>query len=969
MEDELQALIEPLSKQAGRRCVQRAQQRVRASALRMSSRNMSKLQTAEAPSTPRGPFTPGYPPAGQGQLRASPRSQQPSPRSPQQQQVQQILEQLPAEREQQQDIIETGLNGLQPLSPQGATGFGNESSPLINEAGPPPRKFGCWQRMFLRHHNERFADNAEFSFRSACCALAIALPFILPKGTFALAEWAKARGFYTRNTVLMFILTVDKTAGETLANAFAGTLGSILSVLNSSLMHWVIRGGVTPDTPWFVLIAVVAYGVAFVWMVLWLNFEMNTRIFCLLTFAYHWMDFLNPFSGECRPTMICGPTMGEIVSAMVACALAVLCNLVPTPVLALRRARVNSKECTGALTRAWLDFSAYFCGTHSSDYRHDRLVTDLQKIREALDSIDGLLINSWYELGWLQSVRNIRESITRLRRSLQECSDRLFCMWNTCLQESFGGVHDDLMPRLWPHVYRVLVEGGRLLTHTTEVACGGRVFDSEEPSLRDASERTRAAVANLAIKFREAKATLGVESITEELLDEQNFLLHVSAFGRVAADLAEDLLAKKSSLRPLPAAEDPASIFERTTLSDRVHLSFATRSLVTILLGFLLGIFGYSKTLLKYDAGIAAFAALLVRKSVGSSGARNLQRLRGVVVGTAVGHVTYAMVGWCVWWGYLFMAASLFLWVGASLLAHHDAVRAGGVGAGLAVGHSAAGASAGLLSAYFGADGMMEHCTEQVYTVLDVLGRSYYVIIDSLVAVGLAFLVDTLLAPEPASQLAAKAYGEVWHCLSSALSDVLDPKAVEVKMHSSESAHKLRVAEILGHQADREPRYWRLPWRSSLYSDAMQSAVRLRMSLCGMECSVLEGGRYGAGKAEKIRRLTSLQTFAAMRRVAQEEMDHMESLVDQVISKETGDFMRALGNPFLKRNFIAEYMQATRMFIQEANKLPEVSSEKLASNSSLENDVATQACLLLSCVASMVAEAQTLRSSVLQWAL
>mmetsp|Transcript_1195 Transcript_1195/g.2629 ORF Transcript_1195/g.2629 Transcript_1195/m.2629 type:complete len:913 (+) Transcript_1195:77-2815(+) len=855
-----------------------------------------------------------------------------------------------------------------PHSPQASPQGGNYTyvprkedgdASAVNET--PPRRYGCWQRVFLRHHNEQFADQAEFTFRSALCMVVMAIPFIMPKGHFEKVDWLIEQGYYSRSTVLMFLLTVDQTVGQTLSNAGSGLLGSLLSVANATVMHSVIPGGISVDTPWYVLFAVAAHGVLSVWLVLWLNFGMNARIFCLTTFAYHWMDFMNPLAGECNARVLCGPKVGEIIQACLACCIAVFCNFFPTPVFALRKARTNTRDVTAALNRAWVDVGAHFCGTYSAENRQDRLLADMHKIRTSLESIEGHLLNSWYEFGWFSSVRNIRESLARLRRTLQESSDRLFCTWNTCLQESFGGLHDDLMPRLWPSIQRVIQEASRLLTHCTEVACGGRVFDAEEPPLRDAAERTRAAVGALTAKFRETKAGLGIEGMREDLMDEHNFVIHICAFGRLAAELAEDLLAQKGSLRPLPRADSPAGIFDRAVLADKTHLSFAVRGLVTTLSAFLLGFFGHSKTMLKYDAGTAAFSALLLRKSLGCASARNLNRLHGVVVGTVMGHVIYSMIGWCTPWGYSLMSLAIFSWVATSLFQHHDGGR---ISAGLAVGNTAAGASAGMLAAYFGATGMMEECTEEVYTVLDVLGRSYYMIINSLTAVMLSFIVDSVLAPESASQLAARAYLDAWRCLSDALTDILDPRVLEVRLRTSELAHRLRVAEALGRQAEREPRYWRLPWRGALFGDGMQAALRLRMSICGMECSAVEGGRFGAGKAEKLRRFTSLPSFAPLRKVVQEKMEHMEGVFDSVVTQETGEVMRGLANPYLKRNFTAEYAQGIHAFILDANRLPEVAQDKFAGNT-LESDVAAQASLILSCVASVLAEAQALQSAVL----
>lgn len=248
--------------------------------------------------------------------------------------------------------------------------------------------------------------------------------------------------------------------------------------------------------------------------------------------------------------------------------------------------------------------------------------------------------------------------------------------------------------------------------------------------------------------------------------------------------------------------------------------------------------------------------------------------------------------------------------------------------------------------------------------MVDVLGNSYYAIINSFAAVLLVFLVDSCLAPETSSQLAVRSIGDTLGVFTGALSNVLDPLVTKTKPHSTELTQRLLVAECLGRQAEQEPRYWRLPWRGLLFGDAVQSTIRLRMSLAGMEFSCAEGGRFGAGKAEKLRRFTSLPSFAAVRNVAIEKMEHIETLLESALAQETGETMRALSNPYLKRNFVGEFVQGMRAFIVDVNRLPEVAQDKFAGNS-LESDVAAQACLMLSCLASIVAEAQALQSSLL----
>lgn len=823
-----------------------------------------------------------------------------------------------------------------------------------------PRRYGCWQRLFLRHHNEKFADQAETACKSALWLVVLSMPFIMPKGHFEWLDEYVENGYFGRKTVLAYVLIADQSVGQTLANSASAVFGSILAVLNVSMMHSVIPGGVTRDTQWQLLAAVAAHGVLFKWLVLWLNFGMNARIFCLMTFASHWMDFMNPEVDVCSTGPDCGPNTSDIAQVGVAGVLAMAISIFPIPQFALRKAQTNVRDVTAAVNRAWLDVSAHFCGTQTADYKQDRLLADLHRMTSSLEALDAHLVNSWYEFGWFRSVRNMREFIARLKRSLQECSDRLLCTWNTCIQESFSALHDEMMPRLWPHVNKAMVEASGLLAHCTEVACGGRVYDAEEPPLRDAAERTRDAVNVLTVKFREMKSSVGIEGVYEELLDEHNFVIQVCSFGRIVSDLAEDLLAQKGQLRPLPAAEGPPGILDRATLADRNHLSFAVRGFVTILLAFIFGFFGHSKTQVKFDAGAAVFSALLLRKCMGSSRQRNVNRMRAVVISSVFGQVVFATVGWCSDFGYFATGCALFYWVGSSL---YQAYEGSHVVGGLSYGYISDAAGAGLLSAYFATNVLVEQCTPVVFTVTDVFGRSYYDIVNSLVAVFIVFSVDSLMTPETSSQLAVRNLNESMRLLTDAVSEVLDPRITKTRPHAVELIQRLLVSESLGRQADMEPRYWRHPWRGLLFGDAVQSAVRLRMSLAGIEFACAEGGRFGAGKAEKVRRFMSLPSFAGVRKVAIEKMEHIEILLDTALTQETGETMYALSNPNLKRNFVGEFVQSMRTFITEVNRLPEMSADK--ATGSLETDVASQACLMLSCLASIIAEAQACQNSLM----
>jgi len=826
---------------------------------------------------------------------------------------------------------------------------------------PERKQHSFIQRMFLRHHSEEFADKAEYTFRATLCVVAMSVPFMLPEGTFPSMEAYVERGFVSRNTILMFIMTSDMTVAETISNAAAGMLGVLLSWGNISLMQWVIPGGFSPDTSSPVQAAVIAHSVLFMWFVLWLNFGMNTRIFCLMNFSYELMDFMNPGSSWCDERSFCTPITAA--QAAVACILALLVSLLPTPLYAMRRARNDAKEIADGLSRAWLDLGATFCAAHTADYRQDGLVGDLQTLRTHMRSFESNYMNSYDELGWIVVVRHKREHLGRLSRTLHESCDRLFCLWNTCLKESFPSIHDEVMPKMWPLVYKVLSEAMRLLQSCTVCAGEGRMRNADQSEeLRKGAETTRAAIASLTGKFREERMNRSTDGVIEELYDEQHFLLSVCAMGRLSAELAEDLIAHHRDVRPLGAADRPLSIIDKTVLTNRAHLNFAVRGLITMSLAFAVGYFGHSKLLLEYDAGTAAVVALLLRKSAGSANARNLQRLRGVGIGTVGGAVVYSMFGWCSMWSYLLMLGSIACWVGSALY-HH---QAGPIGAGITFGHISGGASAGLLSAYFGARAMSERCVAEVYTQLDVFGMSYNCFVTSLAAVFLCFVVDWLLAPDTAAQLAASAMGEAWHTLGKAVDRALDARDLQARSHSPETLHSLRVAEALGLQADLEPRYWRRAWPTLLYTEAVDSATRLRMTACGLEYCIADGGRFGAGKAEKVRKLTGLPSFAPVNAILQDSIAEVSFALQSVLSQEVGWSLKALARPELQKNRVGELVTAFRVFAAEANReLPDVGYQ-LSSSKSLEEDASAICSVILSCIASMVGEAQMLQSALIR---
>jgi len=385
------------------------------------------------------------------------------------------------------------------------------------------------------------------------------------------------------------------------------------------------------------------------------------------------------------------------------------------------------------------------------------------------------------------------------------------------------------------------------------------------------------------------------------------------------------------------------------------------RGSIAMSVAFIWGVAGHSKTGRHYDPGAAICVALMLRKCISSSSMLNAQRMRGVAIGTVVGQAVYATVGWCTLWGYAISSMALLGWVGVSFFQHHDASR---IGSGLRVGSTTGGPTAGLLSAYFCARGILQPCVGEVLTLRDALGANYYSIINALAAVFVCCVVDHTVETETTCQLAGRVLYFAMRGINDATSKILNPQIQEVHIFAAHSSRALRIAHAMGHQTQQEPRYWRTPWKGALYRDAVQSAARLRMAFVGMECVAIEGGRYGTSKVEGIRRLTSLPSFQALRQITEENLEHIKVLIDAALMQDTGEVSVAYQAPQLKRAFGVEFLDAMRAFVRDANAQPELLHDRMA-GISVESDPASQACVLLSCLAAMIREAQALQTAVL----
>jgi len=223
----------------------------------------------------------------------------------------------------------------------------------------------------------------------------------------------------------------------------------------------------------------------------------------------------------------------------------------------------------------------------------------------------------------------------------------------------------------------VLIESTEgLLKIALDAVKEANVSPERTAALNSASAKTREAIKSLTTKFRDGKRGRG-QVVDRELLGEHSFCLTVCGFARDVADWGDKLAKNERSpaeggflgLRSLATIFDPNTLYK-----DDDHINFAVRNWISVCIAFYLG---YSSILdfdavldpsglpkNQYNAAISSTMAVLLSKGLGSPMTKNLSRLQGVILGTAVGSLIYLIIGLkCGIWATVGMAIMLFIMV------------------------------------------------------------------------------------------------------------------------------------------------------------------------------------------------------------------------------------------------------------------------------------------------------------------
>eukprot|EP00931_Biecheleriopsis_adriatica_P073025 TRINITY_DN47397_c0_g1_i1.p1 TRINITY_DN47397_c0_g1~~TRINITY_DN47397_c0_g1_i1.p1 ORF type:complete len:854 (+),score=126.79 TRINITY_DN47397_c0_g1_i1:46-2562(+) len=802
----------------------------------------------------------------------------------------------------------------------------------------------------VKASTRKFRKDAELAIRAGVFVIICGLPFLVPKGTMDFLDSTMDSGVYSATCVINFVYTLYRSVGETVYNAVCSIKGTLLAAINIYIMFSIFPDG---GSNWLTWLIGVSEGIAFILIMLWLAWDINTTVFAVSTWVFYWMAFLHPPGANFSRLLnfdISHTEISGLVSAAVGSILAIVATLVPYPLLALTRATEISQDLCERLPQAWEDFAKFFCASQPNIYRQDRIIEELKQLQELSQALEGHIANSWWECFGCGRMQVTRVSLTALDKFIARAFDTLCGARTACTALDWGPRHKDIMESVEPQISVCIAKSRSLMVLAVRAACDGDLDDAEEEDIRRLIKDVQQASSSLTKVFSDMKHHFRLPVISEDELLEHVFCAGICAFCSQVVGLGQDLL--RIDALP-PVRETPGglgALLDRSVITDRTHLTFVSKGAIAVLVSFFIGYVGSPVLgLAPYEAGIACTASLLMSKALGSAIVKNLQRVQGVVLGTVCGQLIHRLFITCAWYNSLILAVILFIWVSFNIFIYYN---------------SAVFATIGCLLAAFGATKILGGCefnVDATETESHLLS-GYSSIVTTVIAVSVIIAVDVAFCQERASDMTFRAITDAWQAITAAIENNFDSKVKETRYHKQEVLGKIMTAEALGQEAAMEPRFHRTAWPESTFSSTIQFAHNMRYNLTNMEYTIAHDNENGGMKTDAILQIEQIPTFGRLPEILVSKMRILETLL-KVFIHENELPMAELEMPELTREYRSEERQARRAFIADAVK---VKAFQGRSFDTLEDDPACQVCLMLCSIDAMLLHLRNLQHKMMQ---
>jgi hypothetical protein len=232
-------------------------------------------------------------------------------------------------------------------------------------------------------------------------------------------------------------------------------------------MQGFMPGGYSEDEPHRWPIGA-AWGIAFIFGVLWLNFDGNTRIFALSTYVWYLMAFLRPnyVAGFAQNFQIKldGKAIRELLVAAAGCSIAVFAGYFPYPIYAHTKALDISRSMMDQIFMAKQDFLNYYVTSTKPDRLKVKILQkEMDQLSQEATAVGDLLDSAWYECLGMGAAQRQRVMMAKFQGYISKTIDLLQNAFGVGTDESFDTPHQQLMASVKDDLMKILESNGQVL--------------------------------------------------------------------------------------------------------------------------------------------------------------------------------------------------------------------------------------------------------------------------------------------------------------------------------------------------------------------------------------------------------------------------------------------------------------------------------------------------------------------------
>merc|ERR1719345_461788 len=440
--------------------------------------------------------------------------------------------------------------------------------------------------------------------------------------------------------ICLLCCTANPILGASIQGGLTGVIGTFWACLHMWVMNGIFPGGMKEGMSPTSATAIFGWVnmLVFLWVVLWCNCGMGTKMFAMSTDIGFMLAFLDPKStlafSENFTISHKGTAVNTLLATMIACIGAPLFNLLPYP-MTMAFSDMKDKATTTSKDSAKLfeSIAMYFCGREASvtieaDIKHS------VGLRAEIDGMGGSIGAAWWEGfdgGSRGTVRALMEAHLTL---MNDVYDRLAAVLVAVTCEDFADSHIKVADKIRGSTRQVMRATTKLLITVTDAASDGDISSSEKTELLRLVKDAKDAVKQLAKDFDAVRRTLN-KPINEELLSECFFVFTISAYSRLVWEYCEMMCSNppKGSGVCDGVMAGIKSTWDMSAMTESFHMNFAIKHFLAIVFCWF-----YSVYVDGFGGGCVITSVFLMNPGVNP----NIQNvLNAVIVGVVVGALVF----------------------------------------------------------------------------------------------------------------------------------------------------------------------------------------------------------------------------------------------------------------------------------------------------------------------------------------